>query len=168
MPPLLKVPDTNTFTLQDVASIVYNIPPFATGGKTLDDCFDDADSAKFDPTYNTSSYAPANSLLRFRNYGGVAVFYVIVANPDFYTFAFDDYLATKVFNISINPDATFSVGVTGATSYFTVTANQLTNTITVRCDAINSGEDRFITINVTRSGYTGDTISVIQTGSGGA
>ena len=67
--PPLFVPDTDTFDLRTVAAVVYSTLPESTDGKSLLGCFTDADSEYFDPTYNNSTYAPANSLLRFRNYG---------------------------------------------------------------------------------------------------
>jgi hypothetical protein len=59
----MGVPNTNTFSLQDVVDEV---------GPTTDDlvdCIADANSADYDSTYYTS---PATSLLEFRNYAGTA------------------------------------------------------------------------------------------------
>lgn len=56
----MAVPDTNTFSLQDV---VDEINPTTDD---LQDCINDAVASKYDPTYYT---APATSLLEFRNYG---------------------------------------------------------------------------------------------------
>ncbi|MFA8451761.1 MAG: hypothetical protein ACEPOW_13790 [Bacteroidales bacterium] len=58
----MAVPDTETFTLQNVADEIGG------GLISLQSCFDNANSGGFDPTYNQDSYAPANSMLRFRNY----------------------------------------------------------------------------------------------------
>ena len=58
-----QVPNTTTFTLQDVVNNV------AGASGNLSSCFSNAVSGKFDPAYNQDSYAPANSMLRFRNYG---------------------------------------------------------------------------------------------------
>lgn len=60
------VPDTSNFSLQDVYNAVND---HASPGTNLSSCFSNANSDYFDPTYNTDSYAPANSMLRFRNYG---------------------------------------------------------------------------------------------------
>ena len=60
----MAVPDTDTFSLQDV---VDEINPTTDD---LVDCFADANPALFDSNYNNDTYAPANSLKRFRNYGG--------------------------------------------------------------------------------------------------
>jgi hypothetical protein len=58
----MAVPNTNTFSLQDV---VNEVNPTTND---LQDCFSDASSSDFNPSYNNDSYAPANSLLRFRDY----------------------------------------------------------------------------------------------------
>lgn len=61
-----SVPNTETFSLQDV----YNAVHAHTGGTqtNLQSCFDNAISGYFNATYNQDSYAPANSMLRFRDY----------------------------------------------------------------------------------------------------
>jgi len=58
-----QVPATLPFSLQDV---IDEVNPTTDD---LLDCFSDAIPAKFDPIYDNAGYAPANSLLRFRNYG---------------------------------------------------------------------------------------------------
>ena len=70
----MAVPDTNTFSLQDV---VDEINPTTDD---LQDCINDANSASYDPTYYT---APATSLLEFRNYGAVTLttFHLTVNTP---------------------------------------------------------------------------------------
>lgn len=55
----MSVPDTDTFTLQDV---VDEVNPTTND---LVDCFSDAIAGNFDPAYSGSK----NSLLNFRNYG---------------------------------------------------------------------------------------------------
>lgn len=59
----MAVPDTTTFTLQDV---VDEINPTTND---LVSCFTDANAANFDPTYEGSK----NSLLNFRNYQDVII-----------------------------------------------------------------------------------------------
>jgi hypothetical protein len=59
----MAVPDTNTFTLQNV---VDEVNPTTND---LADCFADANPLYFDPTYEGSK----NSLLNFRNYGSVLI-----------------------------------------------------------------------------------------------
>lgn len=63
----VSVPNTNTFSLQDVFNAVKDHAPAVSGG--LSDCFAKAIPGYFDSNYNNDSYAPANSLKRFRNYG---------------------------------------------------------------------------------------------------
>lgn len=60
---MASVPDTSTFTLQNVVDVVNPTTD------DLADCLSDAITAYYDPDYNNDTYAPANSLLRFRNYG---------------------------------------------------------------------------------------------------
>lgn len=59
----MAVPNTNTFTLQNV---VDEVNPTTND---LVDCFADANPSYFDPTYEGSK----NNLLNFRNYGSVSV-----------------------------------------------------------------------------------------------
>jgi hypothetical protein len=69
----MAVPDTNTFTLQDV---VTEVNPTTDD---LVDCFADAVAGKFDSNYSGSK----NSLLNFRNYGAVTLttFHLTVNTP---------------------------------------------------------------------------------------
>ena len=69
----MAVPDTTTFTLQDV---VTEVNPTTDD---LVDCFADAVSSKFDSNYSGSK----NSLLNFRNYGAVTLttFHLTVNTP---------------------------------------------------------------------------------------
>lgn len=53
---MATVPNTTTFTLQDVINVV--------GGASLSDAFANATDARFDPSYKGSK----NNLLNFRNY----------------------------------------------------------------------------------------------------
>mgnify|MGYP003766959089 CR=1 FL=1 len=66
-PMAITVPDSNTYSLQDVVNAVEDHAGYIPD--TLDDCFDNAISTYFDPEYNNTYYAEANSLKRFRNYG---------------------------------------------------------------------------------------------------
>ena len=66
----VSVPNTDTFSLTDVYAAVadHQIPsnPPLTGD--LSSCFARSIAEYFDPSYNNDSYAPANSMKRFRNY----------------------------------------------------------------------------------------------------
>lgn len=61
------VPDNELFSLNDVYNAVKDHDSSVDGD--LSDCFAKSESSYFDPNYNTISYAPENSMLRFRNYG---------------------------------------------------------------------------------------------------
>ena len=62
----MAVPDTTTFTLQNVAD------EFGLGSNDgLIDCFDEATSSDFDPSYGPGD---ESNLLQFRNYGGLPSF----------------------------------------------------------------------------------------------
>ena len=56
----MGVPDTTTFTLQNVVDVVSPTPE-----DSLSDCFDDAYTLKFDPAYSSNV-----GMLKFRNYDG--------------------------------------------------------------------------------------------------
>ena len=60
----MAVPDTNTFSLQDVTNELG-----LGSGDSLTDCFNDATSSQFDPNYK----GDGDRLSNFRNYAGVWV-----------------------------------------------------------------------------------------------
>jgi hypothetical protein len=66
----MAVPNTSTFTLQDV---VNEVNPTTDD---LIDCFADAVASKFDSTYSGSK----NQLLNFRNYGAVSLIQFSIDN----------------------------------------------------------------------------------------
>ena len=66
----MSVPDTTTFTLQDV---VTEVNPTTDD---LVDCFSDADTSYFNPTYEGSK----NQLLNFRDYGSQNAFTAFLSN----------------------------------------------------------------------------------------
>lgn len=81
----ITVPDTNTFSLQDVVNAVEAHAGDISSAETpfnlkdLKDAFARAKPLFFDPSYNNSTYAPANSMKRFRNYGHFSSGYDFVA-----------------------------------------------------------------------------------------
>lgn len=109
----IKVPNTNTFSLQNVVDAVEghagNIAAaeFPNDKKDLKDCFDQAVLSYFDSNYNNDSYAPANSMLRFRNYGPPT------GNP-----------TTGTFNIPFNSYGT-GIRVNGICVYVSPNGNNL-------------------------------------------
>jgi len=58
----MSVPDTEMFSIMDI------ITELGGGLTSLQACFDIAMPFGFDSNYNNDNYAPANSMLRFRNY----------------------------------------------------------------------------------------------------
>jgi len=67
----MAVPDTNTFSLQDVTNELG-----LGSGDSLIDCFNDATSSEFDPNYK----GDGDRLSNFRNYGGLWVGKFILIN----------------------------------------------------------------------------------------
>lgn len=68
------VPDNENFSLQDVFNAVDD---HANPTGDLSDCFADSIPGYFDPAYNNDGYTLPNSMLRFRNYGGYNIFYLL-------------------------------------------------------------------------------------------
>lgn len=66
----ISVPNSGIFTLDDVWAAVNDHTP--TAGDLVN-CFANANPDFFDLAYNTDGYAPANSMLRFRNYQPVTI-----------------------------------------------------------------------------------------------
>lgn len=98
-----NVPNTSTFTLQDVYDSVHGHQ--SATSTNLSSCFTYAVSSYFDANYNTDSYAVANSMLRFRNYTPSA------ASP-------------AVISMSLTYDSNPSVGVYNFTGSITVVASE--------------------------------------------
>ena len=71
---MANVPNNETFSLQDVYTAVDS---HSNPSQDLSSCFANAVAGYFDPNYNQDSYAPANSMKRFRNY------IVPTYNPEF-------------------------------------------------------------------------------------
>ena len=70
----MGVPNTETFSLLDVVNEIG-----LTGDdRNLQACFNNANASGFDSAYNNDTYAPANSMLRFRNYQHAIGFFRIV------------------------------------------------------------------------------------------
>lgn len=69
----MAVPDTTTFTLQDVTTELYGD---TAAGRNLSSCFADAVAGSFDSNYNPNADGTNNNLLNFRNYGATSSPYV--------------------------------------------------------------------------------------------
>ena len=63
----VRVPNTETFGLQDVYNAVKDHYPYTS--PNLESCFAESKYDYFDPNYNNDNYAPPVSMKRFRNYG---------------------------------------------------------------------------------------------------
>lgn len=125
----MAVPDTNTFSLQDV---VDEINPTTDD---LQDCINDAIEGNYDPTYYT---APATSLLEFRNYGAATGNLLLVTTtsigfpPIFVAFVSNQSTSIQTFTFTwkyvgqvSDIDATVSYdGVTRSPGYTTPTISQ--------------------------------------------
>ena len=108
-----QVPDTETFSLQDVVTAV------SPSSNDQVACFLEAIPEYYNPTYNNDLYAPISSLLRFRDYGAhnALGFETYVAPDDFDPDAqpvniyevFKDYY-------KVNHDAKWIYSVTDATT----------------------------------------------------
>jgi len=109
----MAVPDTTTFTLQDV---VTEVNPTTDD---LVDCFADAVASKFDSNYSGSK----NSLLNFRNYGAVTLttFHLTVNTPKSTFACYGTANNVAYHNGGANPIAavgdTVSSNSTGTTTY---------------------------------------------------
>jgi len=101
---MAQVPDTNTFTLQDVVDVI------SPSSETLLGCYDDVDSDEWDATYNVDP----SSLLNFRNYGGVNTSYEFNQISDWSTKDGEESSGTlRVFSLinktgSATPDGSIS------------------------------------------------------------
>lgn len=92
-----SVPDTNTFTLQDVVDAVNPTTD------DLVDCFADSNAAYFDPTYGSKTMSP-QTLYGFRNYaltytcGGTAEFSGVNTYPSIFRVSLGSSTGTVVIN----------------------------------------------------------------------
>jgi len=86
----MAIPDTDTFSLQDVIT-EFGLAP----DEGLVECFAEAVAGSFDPSHNPNAYGTDNNLLNFRNYG---------ANPSPYVRTVVGYTTetskTVVYNIT--------------------------------------------------------------------
>lgn len=112
----MGISNTTSFSLQDV------VTDLGGGETSLQECFDNAHTEGFDATYNQDSYAPANSLLRFRNYNYVAYNnHVIYTHPAILeTVSFSTYSTGGIISRDGEPDKTISSGSGRSTHIFYV------------------------------------------------
>ena len=157
----MAVPNTTTFTLQDVITEIYGAP---TAGLDLADAFIDGPTSYFNATYKAQYYAEAgnrNNLLMFRDYG-VHNSTVLTAAPNSFTWLSFE-LTAKISYLTIVPDTVFFTEITGDTSRFNVVSDQSLNRITINPVGQNlTFDDWFINIRVFIPGYPDANIYAVQ------
>lgn len=129
----MAVPDTNTFSLQDV---VDEVNPTTND---LVDCIADANSALYDSSYYTP---PATSLLEFRNYGASSNVTMTLYLDNFISTA-SNYLEVYVNGTqyqATNGNSTYYNIIVGAGSSISFSANaeDTTSNNTVYLNIFNS------------------------------
>ena len=105
----MSVPNTNTFSLQDVVDVVDPTTD------DLVDCFSDADSSAFNSSYNPNSAGNNNNLLNFRDYSP--------STNVTMTLELENYLSSG--------SDTLSVTISGTTYSVTASTSTATHNITV-------------------------------------
>jgi len=110
----MAVPNTTTFTLDDVLSELG-----LGDGDSLQDCFDDATSGSFDATYNPNSDGTDNNLLNFRNYGGASytLNIVTVGNPGTARFVVEGSTASQSVQLQFRYSSQINVQGTTVSVY---------------------------------------------------
>lgn len=148
----MAVPDTTTFQETDVFTEL-GLPINGTNG--LVQCFAAADPAQFDPAYEGSK----NSLLNFRNYGGVVPFLDIVPT--------EIQVGVLGFNFQITITSNISWTVTDNAPWISVSpsAGSGNGSVTVTYTT-NPGASREGTITVSGPGVASKFCEVVQQGSG--
>lgn len=161
-----QVPNTTTFKLDTVVDVV------GPTTNDLQDCFNDANSSYFNPTYNDDSYAPANSLLRFRDYG--AHNGVTVVAPTVVTNAATSVSETSAtFNGDVTSDGGATITERGfrysdnadMSGAYTVTASGTTGAYTGNYNGTCTNTTKYFqayAVNSAGTGY-GDTLSFTTT-----
>ncbi|MEM9076305.1 MAG: BACON domain-containing protein [Bacteroidota bacterium] len=147
----MAVPNTTTFTLQDVLTELGLTSPF----RTLSDAFVVAIDSRFDPAYKGSK----NSLLNFRNYN---------SGPSSNLTVFPTFLLSSGSSgfevIDVTSNVSWTVSDNASWLSVSPTSGSNNDTLTVFLQA-NSGGVRNATITVTGGGIT-RTCSITQEGSG--
>lgn len=101
-----QVPDTNTFSLQDVCIAIYGN---YSAGMNLVQCFTDA-TGTFDSRYQPNSYGSKNNMLNFRNYQHVVKTYNYI-NSDIFVVSTNYYGLSFVSGYDTNSTLTLYVSV---------------------------------------------------------
>lgn len=140
---MANVPNTNTFSLQDVIYVV--------GGTSLVQAFANAVAGGFDPAYVGSK----NNLLNFRNYNTV----FLRLNNTSVVFHNDKTVNYNVNNFTVQHSGTYTYSWTTGT-YFSY--SKTGDVFTITCNYTNtSGNIYNDTLTITQGGLTA-TFSVVQ------
>lgn len=155
-----SVPNTTTFSLQDVYNVVHGHAPSTTFD--LNSCFANSVSGYFDSNYSTY---PANSMLRFRNYtipscpnvgdsymGGIVAYIYQVGDPGYVAGECHGFIATQ-YDLSVGIawyNGTYAV--TGATG--TLLGDGLSNTNTIVTSQGVGSYAAYICYNLSQNGYS--------------
>jgi hypothetical protein len=141
---MATVPNTTTFSLQDVVNVV--------GGSSLSAAFTNAVDACFDPTYKGSK----NNLLNFRNYDTTRGATLTIDN----TFTYFQNIgntpcagSSNVINITASSGNVWSASSNQAWCTLSPTGGTGSGSTTISC-AKNTGADRSATVSITSSAPT--------------
>lgn len=151
----MAVPNTNTFTLQDVIAAI------AGTQDDLVECFAEATASAFDPTYGSIS---DNDMLAFRNYSEAAN--TLTISPTFRS----QSSAAFTFTITVTSNTTWSVSDNAAFTTFSPSSGSGNGSISVSGTSNGTASTRFSTITVqTTSGSPSISRSCVieQAGTGG-
>ena len=147
---MANVPDTYTFSLQDV---VDSVNPTTDD---LVDSFDDSNEYYFDPDY-VGTY---NDMKEFRNYGLIRE--VDVESGDF-NFDWDD-TTPRIYDVRVRPTNKVTT-VTKSDTWLSATYNSVNKELTITCTVNSSGTLRNTWVKLTHPDDSGvyDQFTVVQT-----
>tara|TARA_R110002073_G_scaffold332814_1_gene519381 strand:+ start:497 stop:964 length:468 start_codon:yes stop_codon:yes gene_type:complete len=137
---MAAVPNTTTFSLQDVVN--------AVGGtqNSLQDCFDDAVSVAFNSTYGSIS---DNDMYAFRDYEEVGVVKTISLNPSQYI---DVSASGATLSFTVTSNSSWSVTTAGGFMTPSTTSGSGNGSFTVNVPNNTLAQPRSGTIKVTTTG----------------
>jgi hypothetical protein len=130
---MASVPNTNSFTLQDVVDIVN------PSSNDLIQCFQEADLIGFDPFY----YSSGDNLLEFRNYSNsVSTSLSISPNPISFTGNGGNTSVVATFDSARFYVSVSKIDTGNGTSWFSISSSLIStsgDSITVSCNTLSSG-----------------------------
>lgn len=142
----MAVPDTETFSMQDIQT--------TTGSSSLSAAFTGANPVLFDPAYNNNSYAPANSMKRFRNYAGELASYATLNSLVIDSVDRRLNYSVTIYNGSIT-SRNYKLELENVTQYPGVISSSTTLTVAMRSSTTFTGS-----ITMDDTNFTGDLINV--------